>query len=103
MGKTPIEETRTEKREGAGKKAREILKRFIRLCSLSIQDLQLVVWSVTLFLEGEEKTRNRQNLETNGNDTLHSKVTCSVMALDDSLLFDSVLADCKTVFLEDVS
>ena len=102
MGKTPIEETRTEKREGAGKKAR-VLKRFIRLCSLSIQDLQLVVWSVTLFLEGEEKTRNRQNLETNGNDTLHSKVTCSVMALDDSLLFDSVLAECKTVFLEDVS
>ena len=31
MGKAPIEETRTEKREGAEKKAREILKRFIRL------------------------------------------------------------------------
>ena len=33
VGKAPIEETRTEKREGAGKKAREILKRFIRLRS----------------------------------------------------------------------
>ena len=33
VGKAPIEETRTEKREGAGKKAREILKGYIRLCS----------------------------------------------------------------------
>ena len=33
VGKAPIEETRTEKREGAGKKDSEINKRFIRLSS----------------------------------------------------------------------
>ena len=33
MGRAPIEERRTEKRKGAAKKAREILKRFIRLAA----------------------------------------------------------------------
>lgn len=60
------------------------LAKFLRdLFVYAAKDLHLVQRSVTLLLEGELKTRNRQSLETNGRDTLHSKVTCSVMALDD--------------------